>query len=72
MPLSSSGDPDMSSGSAGPTARPTQPQVVVETASYSASASDLSTLVTKLRRERPDVVYQVGYNPDITLFLCQA
>jgi branched-chain amino acid transport system substrate-binding protein len=28
--------------------------------------------VTKLRRERPDVVYQVGYNPDITLFLRQA
>jgi branched-chain amino acid transport system substrate-binding protein len=39
---------------------------------YSASAPDLSTLVTKLRRERPDVVYQVGYNPDITLFLRQA
>ncbi len=39
---------------------------------YSASAPDLSTLVTKLRRERPDVVFQVGYNPDITLFLRQA
>jgi branched-chain amino acid transport system substrate-binding protein len=39
---------------------------------YSAAAPDLSTLVTKLRRERPDVVYQVGYNPDITLFLRQA
>jgi branched-chain amino acid transport system substrate-binding protein len=39
---------------------------------YSSSTPDLSTLVTKLRRERPDVVYQVGYNPDITLFLKQA
>jgi branched-chain amino acid transport system substrate-binding protein len=39
---------------------------------YSATAPDLSTLVTKLRRERPDIVYQVGYNPDITLFLRQA
>lgn len=39
---------------------------------YSASAPDLSTLVTKLRRERPDVVLQTGYNPDITLFLRQA
>jgi branched-chain amino acid transport system substrate-binding protein len=39
---------------------------------YSSSTPDLSTLVTKLRRERPDIVYQVGYNPDITLFLRQA
>jgi branched-chain amino acid transport system substrate-binding protein len=39
---------------------------------YSATAPDLSTLVTKLRREHPDIVYQVGYNPDITLFLRQA
>ncbi len=39
---------------------------------YSSTTPDLSTLVTKLRRERPDVVYQVGYNPDITLFLKQA
>jgi branched-chain amino acid transport system substrate-binding protein len=39
---------------------------------YAASTPDLSTLVTKLRRERPDVLYQVGYNPDITLFLRQA
>ncbi|TCZ62992.1 ABC transporter substrate-binding protein [Roseicella aquatilis] len=39
---------------------------------YSATTPDLSTLVTKLRRERPDIVYQVGYNPDITLFLRQA
>lgn len=39
---------------------------------YSATAPDLSTLVTKLRRERPDAILQVGYNPDITLFLRQA
>ncbi|CAA9213450.1 MAG: ABC transporter, substrate-binding protein (cluster 4, leucine/isoleucine/valine/benzoate) [uncultured Craurococcus sp.] len=39
---------------------------------YSSTAPDLSTLVTKLRRERPDIVLQVGYNPDITLFLRQA
>jgi branched-chain amino acid transport system substrate-binding protein len=39
---------------------------------YSSSTPDLSTLVTKMRRERPDVVLQVGYNPDITLFLRQA
>lgn len=45
--------------------------VVIKEA-YSASAPDLSTLVTKLRRERPDVVLQTGYNPDITLFLRQA
>ncbi len=39
---------------------------------YSATAPDLSTLVTKLRRERPDAILHVGYNPDITLFLRQA
>jgi len=39
---------------------------------YSATAPDLSTLVTKLRRARPDAILQVGYNPDITLFLRQA
>jgi branched-chain amino acid transport system substrate-binding protein len=39
---------------------------------YSATAADLSTLVTKMRRERPDIVLQIGYNPDITLFLRQA
>src|SRR3989440_6806180 len=39
---------------------------------YSASAPDLSSLVTKLRRARPDVLLQHGYNPDITLFLRQA
>lgn len=39
---------------------------------YSATAPDLSSLVTKLRRERPDVILHTGYNPDITLFLRQA
>jgi branched-chain amino acid transport system substrate-binding protein len=39
---------------------------------YSATAPDLSALVTKLRRARPDVVLHTGYNPDIALFLRQA
>jgi branched-chain amino acid transport system substrate-binding protein len=39
---------------------------------YAASAPDLSSLVTKLRRARPDVILHTGYNPDITLFLRQA
>jgi len=39
---------------------------------YSATAPDLSALVTKLKRARADVISQVGYNPDITLFLRQA
>jgi branched-chain amino acid transport system substrate-binding protein len=39
---------------------------------YSATAPDLSTMVTKLRRERADIILHVGYNPDITLFLRQA
>ena len=39
---------------------------------YSATAPDLSSLVTKLRRARPDVILHTGYNPDITLFLRQA
>ena len=40
--------------------------------SYSASAPDLSSLVTKLKRAHPDVIIHAGYNPDITLFLRQA
>ena len=52
-------------------ARSKNMQLVMKEA-YSASAPDLSTLVTKLRRERPDVVLHTGYNPDITLFLRQA
>src|SRR6478672_6916963 len=39
---------------------------------YSASAPDLSSLVTKLKRAAPDVISHAGYNPDITLFLRQA
>ena len=39
---------------------------------YAATAPDLSSLVTKLRRARPDVILHTGYNPDITLFLRQA
>jgi ABC-type branched-subunit amino acid transport system substrate-binding protein len=39
---------------------------------YSSSAPDLSSLVTKLKRGRPDVIFHTGYNPDITLFLRQA
>jgi branched-chain amino acid transport system substrate-binding protein len=39
---------------------------------YSATAPDLSSLVTKLKRARPDVLFHTGYNPDIALFLRQA
>jgi branched-chain amino acid transport system substrate-binding protein len=39
---------------------------------YAATAPDLSSLVTKLRRARPDVLLHTGYNPDITLFLRQS
>src|SRR4051812_23475026 len=39
---------------------------------YSATAPDLSALVTKLKRAQPDVVFHTGYNPDITLLLRQA
>src|SRR5437867_10651605 len=39
---------------------------------YSINAPDLSSLVTKLRSVRPDVLYHTGYNPDISLFLRQA
>lgn len=39
---------------------------------YSATAPDLSSLITKLKRARPDVILHTGYNPDITLFLRQA
>jgi branched-chain amino acid transport system substrate-binding protein len=46
-------------------------QVVLKEA-YSASAPDLSSLVTKLKRARGDAILHTGYNPDITLFLRQA
>jgi branched-chain amino acid transport system substrate-binding protein len=39
---------------------------------YSATAPDLSSLVTKLRRVRADIILHSGYNPDITLFWRQA
>ena len=39
---------------------------------YAATSPDLSPLVTKLRRAKPDVILHTGYNPDITLFLRQA
>jgi branched-chain amino acid transport system substrate-binding protein len=39
---------------------------------YAATAPDLSPLVTKLKRGRPDVIFHTGYNPDITLFLRQS
>jgi branched-chain amino acid transport system substrate-binding protein len=39
---------------------------------YSVNAPDLSSLVTKLRAGRPDVLFHTGYNPDIALFLRQS
>src|SRR5438067_4447189 len=39
---------------------------------YAATTPDLSAMVTKLKRARPDVVFHTGYNPDIALFLRQA
>ncbi|HUF92597.1 MAG TPA: ABC transporter substrate-binding protein [Candidatus Limnocylindria bacterium] len=39
---------------------------------YSINSPDLSSLVTKLRSVRPDVLYHTGYNPDISLFLRQS
>jgi len=45
---------------------------VVMKEGYAATAPDLSALVTKLKRARPDVIFHTGYNPDITLLLRQA
>src|SRR4029077_17177733 len=45
---------------------------IVHKEAYSATATDLSALVTKLRRAQPDVILHTGYNPDITLFLRQS
>ncbi len=45
---------------------------IVHKEGYSATATDLSALVTKLRRAQADVILHTGYNPDITLFLRQA
>jgi ABC-type branched-subunit amino acid transport system substrate-binding protein len=39
---------------------------------YAATSPDLSSLVTKLKRARPDVILHTGYNPDITFFLRQS
>ncbi|MBM3597407.1 MAG: ABC transporter ATP-binding protein [Alphaproteobacteria bacterium] len=39
---------------------------------YAATATDLTALVTKLRRAQPDIILHTGYNPDITLFLRQS
>ena len=39
---------------------------------YAATSPDLSSLVTKLKRKRPDVIFHTGYNPDISLFLRQS
>ena len=39
---------------------------------YSAQSPDLSSLVTKLRAARADVIFHTGYNPDIALYLRQA
>ncbi len=45
---------------------------VVTDEGYSVSSPDLSSLITKLKRARPDVILHTGYNPDISLFLRQA
>ena len=45
---------------------------IVHKEGYAATSTDLSALVTKLRRARPDVILHTGYNPDITLFLRQS
>ena len=45
---------------------------IVHEEAYAANSTDLSALVTKLRRARPDIILHTGYNPDITLFLRQA
>ncbi len=45
---------------------------VVLNEGYAATAPDLSSLITKLKRAKPDVILHTGYNPDITLFFRQA
>jgi branched-chain amino acid transport system substrate-binding protein len=49
-----------------------QGMAVVLKEGYSVQAADLSSLVTKLRAARPDVLFHTGYNPDINLLLRQA
>jgi branched-chain amino acid transport system substrate-binding protein len=46
-------------------------QIVFKEA-YTVTTPDMSSLVTKLRRARADVILHTGYNPDITLFWRQA
>ncbi|MGF1649910.1 MAG: ABC transporter substrate-binding protein [Hyphomicrobiaceae bacterium] len=45
---------------------------IVHEEGYAATSTDLSALITKLRRARPDVILHTGYNPDITMFLRQS
>jgi len=45
---------------------------IVHKDAYSANTTDLSAMVSKLRRAQPDVILHTGYNPDITLFLRQS
>jgi branched-chain amino acid transport system substrate-binding protein len=45
---------------------------IVHKEGYAATSTDLSSLVTKLRRAQADVILHTGYNPDITLFLRQS
>ena len=39
---------------------------------FSIQSPDLSSLVTKLRASRPDILFHTGYAPDIALFLRQS
>jgi branched-chain amino acid transport system substrate-binding protein len=50
----------------------TQGMQVVLKEGFSIQAPDLSSLVTKLRAARPDVLFHTGYAPDIALFLRQS
>ncbi len=45
---------------------------IVHKEGYAATSTDLSPMITKLRRARADVILHTGYNPDITLFLRQS
>ena len=45
---------------------------IVHKEGYAATSADLSALISKLRRAKPDVILHTGYNPDITLFVRQA
>lgn len=45
---------------------------IVHEEGYSISSADLSPMISKLRRTKPDVILHTGYAPDIALFLRQA